>query len=199
TGGRRLGHAGQLCRWTHDVNPTQAFCNKASQTSSSCGSGCWQALACHRSNYQDFRGETFSPIYATRPCRSAYAAQLPIWIHEMNPSQDLCSRARKRGNAAFRRSVQQSPQDPREYFSSKGPKLKSSVQFEGRIPNQQAPRPAAQIVRKINRTSVQNDQFDRYVESISTRSANVVVLRPETCQRPVIPGRAEIYCFAADP
>ncbi|PZX17817.1 hypothetical protein LX81_01547, partial [Palleronia aestuarii] len=29
TGGRRLGHAGQLCRWTHDVNPTQAFCNKA--------------------------------------------------------------------------------------------------------------------------------------------------------------------------
>jgi hypothetical protein len=28
-GRRRLGHTGQLCCWTHNVNPWQASCNKA--------------------------------------------------------------------------------------------------------------------------------------------------------------------------
>ena len=31
-----------------------------------------------------------------RRCRSAHADQLPRWIHEMNPSRDLCNRAGQR-------------------------------------------------------------------------------------------------------
>ena len=37
-------------------------------------------------------------------CRSAHAAQLPRWIHEMNPSWDLCNRARSAFKALKRRS-----------------------------------------------------------------------------------------------
>ena len=33
-------------------------------------------------------------------CRSAHAAQLPRWIHEMNPSKDLCNRAKRVYNHA---------------------------------------------------------------------------------------------------
>ena len=31
-------------------------------------------------------------------CRSAHAAQLPRWMHEMNPSKDLCNRAGPKAN-----------------------------------------------------------------------------------------------------
>ena len=31
------------------------------------------------------------PGLVSRGCRSAHAAQLPCWIHEMNPSRDLCN------------------------------------------------------------------------------------------------------------
>ncbi len=31
-------------------------------------------------------------------CGSAQAAQQPRWIHEMNPSRDLCNRAMRRPN-----------------------------------------------------------------------------------------------------
>ena len=33
------------------------------------------------------------PGLVDRGCRSAHAVKLPRWIHEMNPSRDLCNRA----------------------------------------------------------------------------------------------------------
>ena len=43
------------------------------------------------------------PGLVGRGCGSAHASQLPRWIHEMNPSRDLCNRADERTGLSFYR------------------------------------------------------------------------------------------------
>ena len=53
-----------------------------SQTSSSCGSGRWQALACQRSNHQHSQDESLSPICAT----TSFSSELRyVSTFESNP------------------------------------------------------------------------------------------------------------------
>ena len=40
-----------------------------------------------------------------RGCRSAHVSQLPRWIHEMNPTRDLCNRAIQTARATRRRNA----------------------------------------------------------------------------------------------